>query len=656
MRLLNVLLCAFIFFGALPVSAQDGGALVFTLSWEASAQADLDFSVFDPNGNELYFDNKSTPEGGWFNDDAGNNFCENMSANPREIAAWSDSAPEGWYELTAYTNMGCADNESAEIPFTLTVEVNGEVIDVFEGVAPSEIDEENVWYDEFYYEVSGDSTGGDSTGGGTGGESGGEAEQPAIVHDGTPPYFIESDCPFDVPAGHTVDCGWLVVQEDRAGGGQEVIDLAVATIRTPNAKPDPVIYLEGGPGGSAIAGIGYWLNNNPFPDRDLILIDQRGTGYSYPSLNCTEFDEDPESQELDPDIACYERLTDMNINLSAYNTAENAADIADLRRALGYEQVNLYGVSYGTRLALTVIRDHPEGIRSVIIDAVYPPHVNAYEEQAVNGAKAMLHLFDLCAADAECAAAYGDIGAKFLAMVDAYNEEPLLYYDEEYDEEVEIYGDDMVLAIFDALYDSDVIPALPYGIALLDEGEDTDFAFDVLSGYYRGSDLEAMDAGGDPWANADEEFFPDIDDDSEGMFNAVDCFEEFHFNDLANSEALAADIPPQLNVNTDAEEMGYTCDIWQVGRSGAVENEPVRSDVPVLVLSGTLDPITPPIWGAKTAEHLSHAYHFVFKGLGHGAIGSHPCADQIARAFLADPASAPDSACVGGVAPKFYIP
>lgn len=151
------------------------------------------------------------------------------------------------------------------------------------------------------------------------------------------------ELPDDVVEGNDIDCGYVTVPEDRSDPSSQMIELAFAILYAPtdDVQPDPVIYLAGGPGGNAVGELDGWLDVPYLQDRDLILLDQRGTGYSVPSLNCPEVEEEAE----DATQLCYDRLVDEGINLQAYNSAENAADVADLRVALGYEEWNLYGVS-----------------------------------------------------------------------------------------------------------------------------------------------------------------------------------------------------------------------------------------------------------------------------------------------------------------------
>ena len=251
---------------------------------------------------------------------------------------------------------------------------------------------------------------------------------PVLAHDSVPrvePASCWMELPDGVTEGQNLDCGYLIVPEDRSDPNSPTIQLAYAVLYAPadNVKPDPVIYLAGGPGGNAVGDLEGWLNTPYLQDRDLILFDQRGTGYSEPTLNCPE----AEQGEDNATQACHDRLVSQGVNLQAYNSAENAADVADLQVALGYDEWNLYGISYGTRLALTVMRDHPEGVRSVVIDSVYPPEVNSWEEYGQNTADEFNKLFQGCAADAQCNDAYPDLEQTFYTTVDQLNAEPAQY-------------------------------------------------------------------------------------------------------------------------------------------------------------------------------------------------------------------------------------
>ena len=181
-----------------------------------------------------------------------------------------------------------------------------------------------------------------------------------------------------------VECGYLIVPEDRARSGSPLIRLAVAILRSTsgNSLPDPILDLAGGPGVGAVAYAEQWLDSPLRRRRDVILFDQRGAGLSDPLLDCPELDElaldlleqalTPEQeaeQRLEQARVCRDRLRTNGVNLAAYTSQASAADIADLRKTLGYAEWNLYGISYGSRLALTVLRDYPTGAQR---DPGYP--------------------------------------------------------------------------------------------------------------------------------------------------------------------------------------------------------------------------------------------------------------------------------------------
>jgi pimeloyl-ACP methyl ester carboxylesterase len=211
------------------------------------------------------------------------------------------------------------------------------------------------------------------------------------------PSFKEGACPFLVIApeveGETIVCGRLIVPENRARPSSPTISLQVAIVLSPASEPAaPIVYLEGGPGGSAVVNVpDVWTRSALRRHTDLLIVDQRGTGYSTPSLDCPEFLDD---EADDPVRACRDRLTAAGVDLGAYQSRESARDVADLLAVLNIEKATLFGVSYGTRLALTIMRDHPKRIVSAILDGVYPPHVNSYNEQAENGFLAFERLFN----------------------------------------------------------------------------------------------------------------------------------------------------------------------------------------------------------------------------------------------------------------------
>lgn len=463
--------------------------------------------------------------------------------------------------------------------------------------------------------------------------------------------FEETACDYGDFEELDLECGFLAVPQDHRDPNSDTIRLAVTIIRSSGGavKPDPVVYLEGGPGGSATFDIEGWLEQTFLEERDLILFDQRGTGFSEPSLNCAELEGESGQKDVAAAQECRDRLEADGVDLTLYNSAQSAADLDMLRRALGYESWNVLGISYGTRLALTAMRDYPEGIRSVILDSVYPPEINAYEEEAINGARAIEALLSGCGAHRACNAAYPDLLGRFYRLLRALDEDPVEFtvYDPEYDEDLDVLldGSELVNRLFQALYDVETIPVLPYIIHLIDEGD-----YENAYAWLLGDESAA-------YARARQQQEEDLSD-SEGVFYSVECHEEIIFNDLNAAQTAVTTFNSMIAdyLHVDVQAMFEICEIWGAGAAQARETQPVRSDIPTLLLAGDYDPITPPAWAESATRYLSNGYLFVFSGVGHSVVDSGKCAQSLVVAFLDAPHREPDGRCVTQMqGPDFYV-
>ncbi|MCI0695984.1 alpha/beta hydrolase, partial [candidate division KSB1 bacterium] len=325
------------------------------------------------------------------------------------------------------------------------------------------------------------------------------------------------------------------------------------------------------------------------------------------------------------------------IDTSAYHSAENAADIADLRLALGIDEWNLYGISYGTRLALTIMRDHPEGIRSVVIDSVAPPQRSLYVETPINGGSAYTFLFEACAADVECNAAYPDLERVFSEVVDELNTRPVI---------IQIYrpadrrmydalmdGEFFAGSFFSALYSSRTIPVLPWVIYEARNGNYGPLQDNVLNGYFTWDGIATV------------------------MHYSSNCNDEIAFDTYEALDHSADDLPEALQFyfDLDAFVTWEICNDWDLPDPNPIENQSVFSDIPTLLLSGSLDPITPSIWADAAAETLENHFSFVIPGGGHGVSFAYGCAQAMLLDFLDDPSAEPESSCLAelGETPDF---
>ncbi|PJF43066.1 MAG: hypothetical protein CUN55_09260 [Phototrophicales bacterium] len=469
--------------------------------------------------------------------------------------------------------------------------------------------------------------------------------------------FSFINCPNNIeyPPNRKIDCGRLIVPENRRNPNGNVVQLTVFIVRarSENPLPDPIVYLTGGPGGSISAYLrsfeyvfgAYALN------RDMILMDQRGTGLSEPNLKCEEFGladfeayvggytlEEGAQHAADALVECLEFYRERGIDLNAYTSAENAADFADLRQALGIEQWNLYGVSYGTRLALTIMRDHPEGIRSVVLDSVVPPQARLYIETPLNGAAALDHFFDLCEADPICNTTYPDLERKFYELVDRLNAEPLQvevrrradgkYYT------ANLSGDVLVGVMFFNMYSTTALQYLPYMIQQAYDGFIGPLRQDFLPSFFAWDGIATV------------------------MHYSVNCNEEIAFDTFADIETASDTLDPRLQLFYDMDNYitYYICQNWNAPPPDPIEDDPVVSDIPTLILSGELDPVTPPRWGELAAATLSNAQVIVVPYAGHGVTFTSDCPRDLVRWFLNDPQQRLDTSCLREIEePRFYV-
>ncbi len=482
------------------------------------------------------------------------------------------------------------------------------------------------------------------------------------------PRLDPGECQFDPGYGRSygltydedsgITCGYLTVPEDRSDpdGNRVRLHYAIYHATGDDPRPDPIVYLDGGPGTDTLPQMPwvYYAVGEPFNvDRDVIFFDQRGTGFSRPALDCPEYDamrydlldEELSSEQTrtlmaDTLRSCHDRLESRGINVASYNSAENAADLDDLRRLLGYDQWNLYGISYGTRLALTAMRDHPEGIRSVVIDSVLPLEVSLYDDEPANLERALNVLFLDCTLDPVCNERYPRLGTVFYETVAQLNANPgsarINHPVTRAEYTVRIDGNQLIGLAFSALYSRTWFQLLPQLIYNVRDGD-----YGLLA-----STLQSI--------------LDDQEGVNMGMHLAVQCNEEAPFASLPGVEASLAASPilgRYFNSEPNTGDMIVSvCQSWTATMPAPQENAPVISDIPTLVISGQYDPITPPLWGRMVADALAHSYFYELPGMGHGASAGHPCPLAMMIDFLDDPQAAPDSTCVAAMeTPDFLI-
>jgi pimeloyl-ACP methyl ester carboxylesterase len=466
--------------------------------------------------------------------------------------------------------------------------------------------------------------------------------------------FSEAPCMFKVPAGLTegsdLICGYLTVPENHSDPNGPKIRLAVATIRSNslNYQPDPLIMAQGGPGGSTIEtyiqrlAFGSRLRSN----RDIVLLEQRGTLHSEPALTCKELDQltlDTLDKELsEEELAqmnlvaiqkCHDRLVGENIDLSAFDSLENADDIEDLRIAMGYDQINLYGVSYGTLLALHYMRRHPQHLRSVILDGVVPPQTNFILNSTKTIDDSLNHLFSACSATPDCNRTYPDLENVFFEQIKKLNEKPATTPMKDPDSgktyNAVIDGDSFLNGISQMLYATSILPGIPKMIYDAKQGN--------LEYFGRVSSLFIFDRTL-----------------AYGMYYSVLCAEDADFTPgqqtLEGVDPVVRDI-----LQRGPSDFLNACSEWNVKPLDDSVDLPVSSEVPTLLLSGAFDPVTPSTYALTVDQTLPNSYAFTIPNGGHGQAFEGECQDNIILAFLDDPSKQPESNCLSGIGgPDFY--
>jgi pimeloyl-ACP methyl ester carboxylesterase len=462
--------------------------------------------------------------------------------------------------------------------------------------------------------------------------------------------FEAATCAFPVPRNERATCGYVAVPTDRSVEVSPELRLYVAVLHSSAATPlpDPVIFINGGPGAATFAegSVDLWWADSRLlrADRDFILFDQRGVGLSEPSLDCPEMDGVADAawrRDLGPAeaialewpaaMACRTRLGQEGIDLAAYGTSEGAADVDDVALALGYPRYNIVAVSYGTRVALGVMRRFEEGVRSAVLDSVYPPGISDLESRPALTARLFRQIFDDCAAQARCLGSFPGMEQRVKAMMDrlqAMPERAMLD-----DNAVPLTVDSMAVgeAVRLAATDPATIPRLPAMLWAATRGDFAPIAPWIGPGFFAGPEL------------------------AEGMALSVECSENFPFADRGRlAQSLLRSAPYGL---AGAYALEWTiCEGWDVPPVAPLDVIPVSSEIPTLLLSGSYDPITPPEYAFIAAATLGNARVVAFRAGTHSLFATDACARLIAARFIADPGARPADLCPERALPPRFTP
>jgi pimeloyl-ACP methyl ester carboxylesterase len=351
--------------------------------------------------------------------------------------------------------------------------------------------------------------------------------------------------------------------------------------------------------------------------------------------------DDAEARSIAALQECADTLTAQGVDLTAFNTAENADDLADVPVALGYEQANYYGLSYGANVILNVMRRHPERVRTAILEGVSALDMNVFPLFASSLEHAVQQVIAACGEDRACQAAFPDLEATTFGLLEQLNQEPITIHvpDPKTGEVVDavMSGDLVISSLTSDLY-------YPANVGLMPGWFDALAAqqYDVLIPYLQ-SQLNAP---------------PPKHEDDTGAFFSYRCSDNVLGQPQEEIDAALSSVHPTLQeyFRTSVGITQQRCAVWPVETASQETLEPVVSDIPVLMMSGRFDPVTPAYFADHVLETLPNGYHFIFPTLGHGvgAVGNY-CGARISVAFLNTPTAAPDASCIQREPPIHFV-
>lgn len=434
-------------------------------------------------------------------------------------------------------------------------------------------------------------------------------------------------------------CGWYDAAENRAepNGKRIRIHVAVLPALRKDALPDPLVVISGGPGQAASD---FYLSSAAAferirADRDIVIVDQRGTGKSN-RLDCKLPDEF-ETARFDAELLqSYTRkcLETLNGDPRFYATSVAVADLDEIRAALGYATVNLYGISYGTRVAQHYVRRYPDKVRAAVLDGVVPAETVLGPDIAIAAQRALDAILDRCAAQSDCQRAFADIKSDFARLSARLSDAPMAITIPDPRTAVATPLDfeymHMAVALRLHSYSDDTAALLPFLIHEAAQGRPQAMAAQAL--LVSRSLSEQM---------------------ANGMHNAVVCTEDAPFisRDALRNSALDATYLRRLFV----ESLQAMCSVWPRGGIDEDFHAPLQSDVPALILSGEHDPVTPASYGEQAVKGFANGRHLIFPGQGHGQFAS-ACGASLIRRFI-ESGSARDlnADCVSRVTPAPFF-
>ena len=445
------------------------------------------------------------------------------------------------------------------------------------------------------------------------------------------PRFERTDCWVDGEWARDVrrECGWLVVQESRDRASTTTVRLAVEIFRTrqPSGAP-PLVFLHGGPGG--VGGIRLYsegVARSPlFLHRDVVIYDQRGAGFSEPKL-CPAYDTVAAAGSTEARRACIAELETQGVDRRAYNTAANVADLIDLRRKLGYASWDVYGLSYGARLAQESMARDGRGIHAVVLASPLARSFSSQAEQPLSTQHALERVFAACGRQPSCRDTFPNVEEDFYTAYDDLTSSAVSVPINRPDGARDTVRFDGRRLVDDTrsrlLYrPRTAVTRLPFLLHELRAGDRVRAAGEIVS-----------EGSGNPPDRALRELINCADHATSGA------------NYRRTLESVNALVRPPFRRVIDVD-----CKEWLPRLRDGSMPAPVRSDIPTLIVTGYFDDRTPTEHARRIAATLSRAYLVEFPDEGHDTRPS-ACHAAIVRQFFEDPTRQPDTSCLATIAP-----
>lgn len=470
--------------------------------------------------------------------------------------------------------------------------------------------------------------------------------------DSVPRYEPLDDCFIEMPEDVAYDCGNVIVPEFYDGRTDNTFSLGVIRLLSTSDEPEePIFFGAGGPGGTLLPTAPAAAQDPDFYGRllanhDLVFFAQRGTVHSEPYyLTCEGIDagqdliltggtwDEVSQAKIEGLKGCYDDYVASGVDFAAFNSLEIAADVNSIREVFDYDKMIYYGESYGTLLGQHIMREYPEMLAAVVLDGVVPISNPSWETNLDRRYETALgYIVDLCAADTACNEAYPnleeDINTVYQRLQNNPDELPL--------------GDDLTIfatsglfatAVYNAMYQYPLVQQIPAVVNWLSTNEQTE-----LAAAFMGFGIPS--AGTIAWS----------------MHYAMVCQEDpiSSLDEALSLESLRFDMIPEY-IAFDANDYIAMCDHMDLETLPEETDVPISSELPVLVINGAFDPVTPELYALPITETLPNSYSVTLAYGDHVNATGDACAQSIMLQFLADPATEPDSSCTTEPGPFRWI-